>query len=47
MDGFRAYRKKATQDLRPYVLGEDMAGISVSSADAQAGSANYELAEPA
>ena len=31
--GYAEYRKKATQRMRPYVPGEDMTGISVSSGD--------------
>jgi len=30
---FKKYRKKGTSDMRPYVPGEDMTGISVSAED--------------
>jgi hypothetical protein len=32
---FKNYVKKAVQPMRPYVLGEDMIGISVSEPDLQ------------
>lgn len=32
-EGFKEYRKKGTQLLRPYVPGEDMTGISVNKED--------------
>lgn len=35
---FKRYRRKAIADLRPYVPGEDMTGISVSEVDRAAGS---------
>ncbi len=35
---FKQYRRKAIADLRPYVPGEDMTGISVSEVDHNAGS---------
>lgn len=35
---FTAYRKKQLAEMRPYVDGESMAGISVSPEDAKAGS---------
>jgi hypothetical protein len=35
---FKRYRRKQIAELRPYVQGEDMDGISVSDADAKAGS---------
>lgn len=30
---WKAYRKKVTQEMRPYVVGEDMTGITVSEVD--------------
>ena len=33
MSNFKLYRKKDLQQMRPYVPGEDMEGISVSSGD--------------
>lgn len=33
MSIFKNYRKKAIQPMRPYIPGEDMTGISVSSKD--------------
>ena len=38
MSEFKQYRRKRNAELRPYVLGEDMDGISISDADAKAGS---------
>ena len=35
---FKRYRRKQNAELRPYVQGENMDGISVSDADAKAGS---------
>ena len=35
---FKRYRRKQIAELRPYVQGENMDGISVSDADAKAGS---------
>lgn len=35
---FHEYRRKQIAELRPYVSGEDMTGISVSDADKAAGS---------
>ena len=35
---FKRYRRKQIAELRPYVQEQDMAGISVSDADAKAGS---------
>jgi len=35
---FKKYRRTQIAELRPYVEGEDMTDISVSSADAKAGS---------
>jgi hypothetical protein len=35
---FTIYRRKATAELRPYVPGEKLSGISVSAPDAAAGS---------
>jgi hypothetical protein len=35
---FKPYRRKQTTELRPYVPGENMMGISVSEADKLAGS---------
>ena len=33
MSELKNYRKKGVQPMRPYVAGEDMAGISVSAPD--------------
>lgn len=33
MNGWKKYRKKTTQDMRPYIPGEDLTGISVSKED--------------
>ncbi len=33
MEGFKQYRKKGVTEMRPYVLGEDLTGVSVSSQD--------------
>lgn len=33
MEGYKDYRKKNVQPMRPYVPGEDMSGVSVSSED--------------
>lgn len=33
MSEFKQYRKKQLQEMRPYVPGEDLAGISVSDQD--------------
>lgn len=33
MDGYKDYRKKNVQPMRPYVPGEDMSGVSVSAED--------------
>lgn len=30
---YKLYRKKALQSMRPYVLGEDLTGISVNKED--------------
>jgi hypothetical protein len=38
MSEFKQYQRKQTAELRPYVQGENMDGISVSDADAKAGS---------
>lgn len=38
MDPWKLYRKLQMAELRPYVPGEDMTGISISPADAKAGS---------
>jgi hypothetical protein len=38
MSEFKQYRRKRNAELRPYVRGENMDGISVSDADAKAGS---------
>lgn len=35
MSDFQLYRKKQLQEMRPYVPGEDLTGISVSPADQQ------------
>lgn len=35
---FKQYRKKGIAEMRPYVPGEDMRGISVAVPDMQAGS---------
>lgn len=33
MENFKNYRKKNVQPMRPYVPGEDLSGVSVSSED--------------
>ena len=33
MDEFKQYRKKGLAEMRPYVPGEDLSGVSVSEAD--------------
>lgn len=33
LENFKNYRKKNVQPMRPYVEGEDLAGVSVSSED--------------
>ena len=33
MEGYKDYRKKNVQPMRPYVPGEDMSGVSVSAED--------------
>jgi hypothetical protein len=33
MSGWKKYRKVATEEMRPYVLGEDLTGVSVSQED--------------
>ena len=38
MSEFKQYRRKQIAELRPYDQGENMDGISVSDADAKAGS---------
>jgi hypothetical protein len=38
MSEFKQYRRRRNAELRPYVQGENMDGISVSDADAKAGS---------
>jgi hypothetical protein len=38
MSEFKQYRRKQIAELRPYVQDENMDGISVSDADAKAGS---------
>ena len=35
---FKQYRKKQIAEMRPYVAGEEMAGINVSAPDSAAGS---------
>ena len=35
---FAQYRRKEMAELRPYVVGEDMAGVSISAPDQQNGS---------
>jgi hypothetical protein len=35
MSEFQQYRKKQLQEMRPYVSGEDLTGVSVSPADQQ------------
>lgn len=38
MTDFKPYRRKQIAELRPYVNGESMAGVSISNADAANGS---------
>lgn len=33
MNAFKNYRKKNVQAMRPYILGEDLSGISVNAED--------------
>lgn len=33
MEEYRLYRKKQLQEMRPYVPGEDLTGVSVSNSD--------------
>ena len=33
MDGYSNYRKKNVQPMRPYVVGEDLSGVSVNKED--------------
>ncbi len=33
MEDFRNYRKKNLQPMRPYIVGEDLSGVSVSTED--------------
>lgn len=33
MSDWREYRKKGTQEMRPYIPGEDLSGVSVSAED--------------
>jgi hypothetical protein len=35
---FRQYRRKQIAELRPYIPGEEMSGISISAEDCNAGS---------
>lgn len=35
---FKQYRRKQIAELRPWEMGDDMTGISISSADKEAGS---------
>jgi hypothetical protein len=38
MSEFKQYRRRQIAELRPYVPGEDLTGVSVSQADREAGS---------
>lgn len=38
MTEFTQYRRKQIAELRPYELGEDMGGVSISQPDREAGS---------
>lgn len=38
MNKFKQYRRRQIAELRPYVPGEDLAGVSVSEVDREAGS---------
>jgi len=38
MDPWKQYKRRGLSEMRPYVDGEDLGGISVSSADLEAGS---------
>jgi hypothetical protein len=33
MEGYKNYRKKNVQPMRPYILGEDMSSVSVNAED--------------
>ena len=37
MNSFKRFRRKQIAELRPYVPGEDMSGISISAPDLQRG----------
>ena len=38
MDEFKKYRRKQVAELRPFVPGDDLAGVSISPEDTKAGS---------
>jgi len=38
MSEFKQYRRKSVSELRPYVEGETLGGVSISEADLKAGS---------
>lgn len=38
MEEFRKYRRKQLSEMRPYLDGEDLSGVSISDADREAGS---------
>ncbi len=38
MSDFKQYRRSQIAELRPYTIGDDMVGISISQEDAKAGS---------
>lgn len=38
MNEFKKYRRKQIAELKPYVIGDDMARVSVSAPDKEAGS---------
>jgi hypothetical protein len=38
MEEFKRYRRKGISELRPYVVGEDVTGVSISDEDKKAGS---------
>lgn len=38
MTGWEKYRRKGLSEMRPYQEGEDMAGVSISAPDVEAGS---------
>jgi hypothetical protein len=46
MAEFTQYRKKQLAEMRPYVAGEPLVGVSIADVDRQAGSAWTQSATP-